>query len=237
MTDSIHINLEQSVGSLVAANAVRARVLEWHGIDYCCGGRKSLGEACREKGLDPHRVAADIARSDRESSQTDATDWSQAQVAELIDNILSAHHGYLQMELPRLTQLVRKVASVHGPNHPYLREVADLFEGLRGDMETHLKAEEEDLFPALRLMASQGRFEMLAGDLLGAVQTAEQEHAAVGDALHRLNALTDGYKLPPDGCETFRAMLHGLLTLEADTHLHIHKENNILFPKAVELAA
>ncbi len=230
------IDITKTVGNLVAEQPGRSRVFEWFGIDYCCGGKKPLSEACQEKGLDPAGVSEELIRNDADSGRADTTDWSQASVSQLIENILNEHHAYLQLELPRLTQLVNKVATVHGENHPNMRRVAEVYGGLRRALEAHMKEEEEALFPALRLM-TRGSFGMLADDTADLIAKMEVEHQEVGDALARINTLTGGYKMPPDGCETFRATLHALMTLETDTHTHVHKENNILFPKALGKAA
>jgi len=225
------------VGSLVAEQAGRARVFEWFDIDYCCGGKQPLEQACTEKGIQLSQVIAELAKADVEEARVEDRNWQTLSTAELINHIVTAHHGYLRMELPRLTQLVNKVASVHGENHPYLLELKPLYDGLRRDLEAHLNEEEAEIFPAIRLVASRGSFGMLAAEAFGAIQRAEAEHVSVGDRLHRINQITDGYVLPKDGCETFRAMLHALMTLESDTHMHVHLENNILFPKALAAAA
>jgi len=231
------INPSSPVGSLVAEQAGRARVFEWFGIDYCCGGKQPLDQACAEKKLQLSQVIAELAKADVEPKANDDRNWEQLSTAALIEHIVTTHHGYLRMELPRLTQLVNKVAGVHGERHPYLLELKPLYDGLRRDLEAHLNEEETEIFPAIRLVSSRGSFGMLASEAFGAIQRAETEHISVGDRLHRINQMTDGYVLPADGCETFRAMLHALMTLESDTHMHVHLENNILFPKALAASA
>jgi len=228
-----NIEIDQTLGSLVSTQIERARVFEWFGLDYCCGGGKSLGVACAEKGIDPVVVTTELMKSDEAAAKTDNKDWKALPIKELIDDIIATHHTYLKLELPRLAYLTEKIAAVHGERHPGLLEVKRIYAELRADLESHLKEEEEFVFPTLRLLNSGGDFNMLTDNARGLILKMEDEHVSVGAKLTQLAALTDGYKLPSDGCETYRVALHGLMTLEQDTHLHVHKENNILFPKSL----
>ncbi len=230
------IDTHHTLGSLVSKQIDRARVFEWFGLDYCCGGGKTLIEACSEKGIDPIKVTQELLKSDEISARSDTRNWNSLPVNDLIEDIVSTHHSYLKMELPRLTYLTEKIAAVHGERHPSLLEVRKAYAELRTDLEAHMKEEEDSLFPTLRLLNSGGDFSMLKNDANGTIRKMEAEHVIVGSMLSRLALLTDGYKLPADGCETYRVALHGLMTLEQDTHLHVHKENNILFPKALGAA-
>ncbi|MBM3328967.1 MAG: iron-sulfur cluster repair di-iron protein [Calditrichaeota bacterium] len=220
----------RTVGQLVAERPARARVFERFGIDYCCGGRVSLAEAASSLGLDPAVIERALSECDAGPENKGERDWLAASPIELIDDILARHHTYLKVELPRLDYLVHKVASVHSANHPYLKELAQVFVSLRSNMLTHLAAEEETIFPAIRKVNGnpEARRELTAH-----IALSTSEHDLVGAMLHRINQLTGNYSLPPDGCETFRALLHGLSVLEGDTHIHVHKENNILFPKVL----
>ncbi len=234
----VHSKIEtnQTLGNLVSHQIGRARVFEWYGLDYCCGGGKSLAESCSEKGIDSVKVISELIKSDEAENKTVEVDWQALPVNKLIDEIISTHHNYLKLELPRLTYLTEKIASAHGDNHPALHEVKTVFARLRAELETHLKEEEESVFPTLRLLNSGGDFTMLTDTARGNIQKMEEEHIVVGAMLARLSSLTDGYHMPADGCETYRVALHGLMTLEQDTHLHVHKENNLLFPKAMKEA-
>ncbi len=230
-----------TVGTLVADRPHRSRVFEELGIDYCCGGRKPLEEACRTRGLDVGEVLERIRAADQEPAADDR-DWTRAPMAELADHIEQTHHVYLHGELPRLTQLVGKVAAVHGPRRPDLVEIERVFLGLRDELESHMMKEEQVLFPIIRRLEAAGTAEVFhCGSVNNPISVMEHEHDDAGRALARLNELTGGYVPPEDACGTWRAMLDGLHTLERDLHLHIHKENNILFPRAsrreAELAA
>lgn len=226
------IDIQQSVGSIVANQLSRARVFEWFDIDYCCHGGAILADVCRERNLDPSKMVEELERSDRQLDRAPSRDWSAASIPQLIDNITSEHHTYLKAELPRLTQLMRKIASVHGERHPNLLESEKLFTRLRDDLEAHLAREEEILFPPLRAAEI-----ILDTTLRNELAGVEDDHQVVGDCLAQLKALNDGYQMPADGCTTYAATMHGLMTLELDIHIHIHKENNLLFPKVRAIAA
>lgn len=231
-----HTFKQRTVGSLVAEEGGRVVVLEKYGIDYCCGGDMTLEAACMQEGIEIGLVTAELEKHDSEASKGDGTDWLHSGTKELIENIVATHHVYLKEELPRLSFLVNKVASVHGERHPYLQGLSELYRGLSQDLESHLFDEEENIFPMLRLISSSGNFDMLVSDATGAIEQAKRDHQSVGDCIHQIRAMTGGYQLPADGCETFRLMLTSLERLESDTHRHVHKENNILFPKLLERA-
>lgn len=227
-----------TVGQLVVDRPGRARVFERFGIDYCCGGKRTLQEACIAQDLDTQHVIATLRAADADSAATDETDWSHARLGELIANIVETHHAYLRRELPRLTELTAKVAGVHGERHPELAEVRQTYAGLRAELEAHMMKEERILFPLIAAMESgDGSQPAFVGSVANPIRVMEHEHESAGTALARMRELTDGFTPPEDGCNTYRAMLAGLAELEADLHRHIHKENNILFPRALALEA
>jgi regulator of cell morphogenesis and NO signaling len=204
------------------------------GLDYCCGGKRSLAEACREQNLDPDVVVAELACSS--SSGEAAADWSGMSASELMEHLQATHHRYLKQELPRLSELAAKVSRVHGEKHPDLIRVAEIYGKLRADLEPHLRKEEEVLFPMIRTLTSAGsRPEFHGGAIANPIAVMEQEHTSVGALLEQLRTLTRGYQAPEDTCASTRALMAGLAELEADTHLHVHKENNHLFPAALAL--
>lgn len=216
-----------SLGQLVTEHPGAARVLERHGLDYCCGGRSSLQQAAAQAGTDLDAVLDELASL----TPGAAPDWASMSPTELVDHIESQHHAYLRSELLRLGQLVDKVATVHGERHPELAEVRATFEALRADLLPHLVKEERVLFPAVRELDTATTMPWFPfGTTAGPVTVMMSEHDTVGDLLERMRALTDGYQAPADGCASFRALYEGLEELEADTHLHVHKENNVLFP-------
>jgi len=215
-----------TVGQLVRERPSRARVFERLGLDYCCGGKRSLAAACAERGLDAETVVAVLEAADV-PEDTAVTDWSTASVDELCDHIVGVHHARLREELPRLSTLLEKVERAHGAEQPELRDVRATFEELRTELEQHTNEEERVLFPACRAAAS-GAAEAPATIPLAAF---EDEHELAGRLLARLSELTGGYDTGAARCNTHRAALDALRALQADLHEHIHEENNLLFPR------
>jgi regulator of cell morphogenesis and NO signaling len=206
---------DRSLGDIVAANPSAARVFERHGIDYCCGGGRSLVEACADRGVDASVVGRELDALPTD----DPPAWAGLEPSALADHIVATHHAYLHQELPLLDALAGKVAAVHGRRHPELAEVARLVTLLRADLEPHLRTEEGVLFPAIRA----GVVALDLGDVL-------DEHGRAGELLAGLRAATAGYAVPADGCASYASLYERLRALEADTHEHVHKENNVLFP-------
>jgi regulator of cell morphogenesis and NO signaling len=231
---------ERSVGELVAERPERARVLERLAIDYCCGGRRSLADACRQRNLSVSEVelALDIPRE----SPADQPDWTQASLAALIADIVGHHHLYLRTELPRLGAMLDKVVARHGESNPHLSELQRTYIAMWDELRNHMMKEEMVLFPhVVRLEGAQAngmaapRFH--CSTVLQPIHVMEEEHRSAGNALAKMRALTNNYRPPVDACTTWLALWHGLEALEADLHWHIHKENNILFPRAAALEA
>jgi len=217
-----------------SAIPARSRVFEEFGIDYCCGGRLSLADACARRGLQPDAVRRRLAEADAEGV-LGGTDWRAARLADLCGHIVATHHAFLRRELPRLRDLLGKLARVHGNRHPELRDVLAVFEPFAAELISHAAKEEQVLFPLITWIES--------GDVpptpfvLQPIKVMEAEHGDAGRALSEMRRLTGGYAVPADGCNTYRAAMAGLAELEADTHAHVHKENNILFPRAARLVA
>lgn len=228
MTITPELTPELTLGDLVTEDPGRSRVLERFGLDYCCGGQQTLEDACRQAGLDQAEVLAALAQAPSEPS----VDWSALSLDEFSTRIVDTHHAFLWRELPRLTELVAKVATVHGANHPELAELREVYEQLRAELEPHLLKEERILFPAITAV-EQGRQPQVPPQ--HPIQVMLTEHDAAGELLARLRTISDGYTAPADGCASYRAMMAGLAELEHDTHVHIHLENNQLFPRALEL--
>lgn len=224
------ITPDTTLADIVTNHPDLARELERRSLDYCCGGRTSLSAACAELGLDPAATAAEL------SGVTTATPepWADLGPAELADHIESTHHAYLHEELPRLWMLADKVATVHGPNHPELLAVRDTYAALAADLEPHLAKEEQILFPAIRHLAGSDGTSGSAMPVQGPISVMMSDHDTAGELLARLRQLTSGYSTPADGCASYHALYDGLAQLEADTHLHVHKENNRLFPMALQ---
>jgi regulator of cell morphogenesis and NO signaling len=231
------LDTRTTVGQLVAERPARARVFERYGIDYCCGGKTPLDEACAGKSLDVEAVVRELDAPD-EAPAMDQTDWTRAPLGELIDHIVATHHAYLQQQLPRLAAMANKVVDVHGERHPELNEVRAVFEELAAELESHLGKEEQILFPMIKeLEASATAPCFHCGSVNNPIRVMEHEHDRAGDALARIRELTRDYSPPSDACNTYRTLLTELAALETDLHQHIHKENNILFPRAAAMEA
>jgi regulator of cell morphogenesis and NO signaling len=224
--------IETSVGELVAVRPSRSRVFQRLGIDFCCGGKLSLAEACRRRGLDAGHTL-DVLLHEH-SAPLEGPDPATMRLSDLCDHIEATHHAPLREELPRLIALVRKVATVHGDSHPWVREIDEIFENFAAELAVHMTREEVTLFPAIR------RCEAGTGgagkELAAPIRVMEQDHETAGDDLSRIRALSNGFAAPEGACMTFRAMLDGLRELDEDLHMHVHKENNILFPRVLALA-
>lgn len=224
-----------TLGTLVSERISRSRVLEKYGLDYCCGGHMALGEACRERGVDAQEVLEALTAADANDTPEDKTDWRQATLTELADHIEATHHAYLKQEFPRLTELTTKVASVHSENHPELDEVAEAFTAMVNELTNHMSKEEQVLFPVIRQMEAGGGGSFHCGSVAAPIGVMEQEHIMAGQALINLRSLTNEYQAPEDGCSSYQALYAALAELEYDLHQHIHKENSILFPRAIAM--
>lgn len=229
---------QTTVAQFVTERPARARVFEQFGIDYCCGGRTPLSRACAEKGLDVATVLRGLRASDEAAPGESERDFSKASMTELADHIVETHHVYLRRELPRLASMADKVVQAHSERHPELLALRETLGLLKNELESHMLKEEQILFPMIRQLESATVLpDFHCGSVNGPIGVMEHEHDNAGDALARMRDLTGGYAPPGDACNTYRALLAGLAELEADTHRHIHKENNILFPKAVAAEA
>lgn len=224
----IMIDTNATLSELVTANPALASHLDRLGLDYCCGGQRRLGDAAAAAGLDLDEVLDVISVVE---GAPDPEGWNEMSPAALVDHLEATHHAYLHQELPRVSALADKVAGVHSERHPELVEVLSLVTELRADLGPHLLKEERVLFPMIRDLArSTTTPSFHCGSLANPIRVMEAEHDSAGDLLARLRAATNDYMVPADGCASFHALYAALAEIEADTHLHVHKENNLLFP-------
>ena len=226
--------MTDTVGGIVAQRPALSRVFESERIDYCCGGKKTLAEVCQSKGVDQQGLLAKLEKYvATEADGQPMVDAAAMPLAELADHIEQTHHGYLREELPRLERMTKKVAAVHGEHDLRLHEVAQVFLAMAEELTNHMMKEEQILFPMIRqLEQSETVPDFHCGSLANPIRMMEMEHDSAGSALERLQELTDGFTPPEWACNTYRAMIEGLVALERDLHQHIHKENNVLFPRA-----
>lgn len=241
---TIQVDGKMTVRDLVGRYPQTRPVFEEHGIDYCCGGGKCLNDVASERGLNLPALVDALEKALRvtpgKAAATDR-DWYVEPLGELVNHIVAVHHGYMKTALPRLRALVPTVLKAHGAHHgDVLRQVQELFSVLDTELSNHLMKEEQVLFPYIvalerhiqeRAPKPQSPF----GSARNPIRQMEHEHESAGEALAKLREVTYDYALPPDACPTFRAMYEELQRMEADLHQHIHLENNILFPRAIEL--
>ncbi|MEK7391802.1 MAG: iron-sulfur cluster repair di-iron protein [Fibrobacterota bacterium] len=229
--------LERTIGELVAERPSRSRLFESHGIDYCCGGKRSLREAASQAGID---VESFLSSLEALPVVTQDRDWRDASMKELIGHILTAHHDWLKENLPRIAQLSSKVARVHGDHAPETVEAGRLFDELMQEMVPHLEKEEKILFPAALHLESTGMVQLgchAMDSLEGPVGVMEREHLVVGALLEGLVKATDGFRPPEHACNTWRALYDALQELDRNTRAHVHLENEVLHARIRALQA
>lgn len=219
------ISAEATVATLATEHPLATRVFARYGIDFCCGGGRSLKAVCEEKSLEVNQIIDAIAQELVSADEVEHR-WDTVPLSVLIDHILETYHRPLDEELPRLERMAAKVLEVHGDKDPQrLSELVNVYDGVKAELQSHMAKEERVLFPMI--LAGHGA---AAG---GPICVMEDEHASVGIALRRLRKLTDNYEIPAHACNTWRALWHGLEALEQSLHMHIHLENNVLFPRAL----
>jgi regulator of cell morphogenesis and NO signaling len=234
-TTMASFKVTDTVGSIVAQHPPLSRIFEEIGIDYCCGGKVPLEQVCRQKGIDPQQVLARLDAASQVASDT-GVDAGKMTLTALADHIAATHHAYLRTELPRVDAMTKKVATVHGEHDARLAQVRDTYAVLAAEMGSHMMKEEQILFPMIRqLEASVSVPAFHCGSVANPIRVMEMEHDQAGGALAKMRELTDGFTPPDWACNTYRAMLDALAHLENDLHQHVHKENNILFPRAIAL--
>lgn len=234
------ITPETTVADLVSERHSRARVFEKYRIDFCCGGKMPLAQACAAKGIAVDEVLAELHKHDEATAREDdhTINWNDVPMGVLIDNIISQHHDYLRVELPSLLEKAERVATVHGATHPETAEVLAVYRSLKEELEEHMGKEEGVLFPWIRgLETGEGKAPFPGMKMDQPIACMEHDHDQAAQALESLRTLTSDYTPPPEACNTYRVLYSGLHQLERDLHNHVHKENNILFPKALKLAS
>ncbi|MCU0355276.1 MAG: iron-sulfur cluster repair di-iron protein [Cytophagales bacterium] len=226
-----------TVGEIVADNHLAANVFEKYGIDFCCGGKRTLFDACARKSVSVDKVVADLVSVLSQRQPMPSQSYNHWPLDFLADYIVQTHHAYLRRELPTLEGYVRKLASVHADRHPELVRIAQLFLTLHDELTAHLGKEEQILFPYVkRLVALQRDNGVLERKFAASpVAVMEAEHETAGELLRQMREMSNDFTPPADACNTYRVTFAKLTDLEKDLHQHIHLENNILFPKAIAL--
>jgi len=229
------ITAETSVREIVVEAPNAIPVLEQFGIDYCCGGRHTLGEACTKGNQSLVAVLEELER--RFDGPAPDVQWQTAPLKELIHFILQKHHAFTRNQLALIQQLAAKVELRHGPLHPEVRKVNEALATICTELKRHFFCEENVLFPYIEMLEEKEI--IVAQDIFSSIDQPVArmmaEHNQTGDELRTLREITNGYQPPQDACTTYRALYRAMEDLERDLHRHIHLENNILFPRAVAL--
>ncbi|MBK7174425.1 MAG: iron-sulfur cluster repair di-iron protein [Bacteroidales bacterium] len=227
-------NIEITIGEIVAKDFRAAKLFKEAGIDFCCGGYKFLSEACKEKGSD---LAAIIKQLNllTERPLGGTINFNEWELGFLSDYIINTHHNFVRRNLPELSFYTQKIAQVHGDHHPELLEVAELFAQIQKELLQHLIKEEEIVFPAIKKAEVSATPEVKT-IIISEVNCLRGEHEFAGGAMDKIAVLTNRYHIPSDACNTYRISLKMLEQFENDLHIHVHLENNILYPKAIKLA-
>jgi len=230
----------KTVREIALESPLTTRVFEEYKIDYCCHGDTPFDEACRSAGALPEEVNGKINDVLGSSNGIEDESLSDISLSDLIDHILNKHHVYTREEIAHLTPLMSKVATRHGDHYKYLLELKDLFEAVCNDLEPHMQKEERVLFPYIldldhRHSNNQTPVFPPFGTVKHPIRMMAAEHEEVGDLLSEMRQITSDYELPIDACPSFTALYHRLAEFERDLHEHIHLENNLLFPRAIDL--
>lgn len=235
------VTAEKTLRELAVEMPATTRVFEKLGIDYCCGGNRTLEQACRAANVRFDQVLDSLALAD-EAARTARTDrdWQIEPLSDLITHIQDTHHKYVREEIARLGPLFDKVCSVHGENHPELVRMRATFGGLAQELTMHMMKEEMVLFPYIERLEEAAIEKVPAlpapfGSVQNPVAMMMHEHDDAGKALRDMRQASNGYTAPPEACVSYQTLYKALAEFEADLHQHIHLENNILFPRAVKM--
>lgn len=226
------MNKNKTIGQIVADDFRTAEVFKNAGIDFCCGGNKTLETACNEVNISQDEIENQLEELNNlpQMPGTNFKDWN---AGFLCDYIVNTHHKLELNWLEQLKSYTKKIAEVHGENHPELIQIADLYLQAYEELIPHFRKEEEVLFPAIKetVKTKTDRYKPI---ILGAINQMHSEHETAGGIFDEINKLSKGYKVPADGCNTFQVTYKLLKQLEDDIHVHIHLENNVLFPKSLK---
>ena len=224
---------QTKIGDIVTKDFRAAEVFKKAGIDFCCGGSQSLEDACRNKKLDVAEIESELEKLEN-SEPGSSHKFNEWKLDFLCDYIVNTHHQTVMKLLPELTFYTQKIAEVHGDNHPELSEIANLFAQVDTELRQHLRNEEEVLFPSIREVLKTNSAESKA-TIISEITRMTGEHEFAGGAMDKINELSHHYAVPEDGCNTYRVAYKLLEQFEDDLHIHVHLENNILYPKAIKL--
>jgi regulator of cell morphogenesis and NO signaling len=228
---------DRTIGELVAEDYRVALIFKKHGVDFCCGGKRTVERACRDKDINVGEMESEIFAVQNQAigGEHKFNDWSPSFLADYIVNV---HHSYVNSNLGLITEFANKVAKVHGNQHPENIRIAEIWPEIAAELTTHMKKEELMLFPYIKKMEGEGKLpKSVFGTVVNPVSMMEAEHESVGDLMKEIQILSNNYTPPATACNTYRVLYAKLKEFQDDLFQHIHLENNILFPKIVKLEA
>jgi regulator of cell morphogenesis and NO signaling len=231
-------NDKETIGQIAVKDLRKAEVFKKYGIDFCCGGKKTVREVCMEKGIDATKVEHELQQVSNEN-KTDNNAYNEWDLDFLADYIVNTHHRYVRKYLPELRSYTLKVAQVHGDRHPELSEIQKLVETINEELSEHMVSEEKVLFAYVKKIVNARKksvpLDKEGRNLESLIEELESEHDYVGRCLDKIRALSNDYAIPEDACASYKLLYKMIQEFENDLHIHIHLENNILFPKAIEM--
>lgn len=235
----MNFNDETKVKEIALSNPMARQILEDAGLDYCCGGGKSLHEACLHADVPAEEILKRLRENSNEVNPDDSN-WTSAPLNDLTRHIREKHHQYVRVAAPRIRVLLDKVKSKHGTNHPEIAGIQELFARVGQEMIMHIQKEEQILFPYIEAMeqAANGNGALeppFFQTVRNPIQAMMNEHDSAGDLVKQIRKASSEYTAPADACASYKALYQDLRKFEADLHQHVHLENNILFPRAIGL--
>ena len=235
----MEITKKSNIGALVAQNYKTANVFKKSGIDFCCNGNRTIEDACNQKKINVDELIQSLQNVTQINNSADGINFNSWPLDLLADYIEKKHHRFVESKILEITPFLNKIVKVHGPQHPELNEVQLLFQGCADELTVHMKKEELVLFPFIRKLelAKQNGTPVNAqfGSVKNPIQNMMNEHTAEGERFRKIAELTNNYTPPQDACNTYKVTFSLLNEFEDDLHQHIHLENNILFPKAIDI--
>ncbi len=229
------LDLGETVREIAIRNPGAVRVFESLGIDYCCGGKRPLNEAC-ERAKVPVERAIELLSAVQPDALSEEKNWANRPLRELTSHIVTRHHSYVREESPRIERLLDKVVSRHGTGHPELLEIRETFHAMSSELSAHMIKEEQVLFPFLEKMETEGAVPPACFDSVGfPITRMMADHEDAGALTAAIRSLSNDFQAPEGACPTYRGLYHALAEFERDLHHHVHLENNILFPSALEM--
>ena len=225
---------EKTIADIVTADIRTASIFKRHGIDFCCGGGKILSDVCKEKKIRVSKITNDIEKL---NSTKNEKNYNKMSVNALIKHIIETHHKYVKEKIPTIKDFAKKVSKVHGKNYPETNLIYHLFLRLSDELLDHMNKEEEILFPKIKILIDKTYSKSVFfsyGTILNPIKMMEMEHESAKKVLKEIEELSNKYNSPPSACNTYKALYNSLKEFQDDLHIHIHLENNILFPKVLK---